>query len=178
MFAFLMALGIVVDDAIVIGENIYHKRQEGMGPVQAAVEGTYEVLPSVCASVLTTIVAFAPLMFITGVMGKFLAVMPAAVIAMLIISLVESMLVLPCHLAHENNLFVRMVSSVFYVFKPLLLPFQWLNKVATKGMDALINNFYTPLLGWSLEHKSLVISSCFLNDCSVRRCVGCRMGSV
>jgi len=160
MFAFLMALGIVVDDAIVIGENIYHKRQEGMGPVQAAVEGTCEVLPSVCASVTTTIVAFAPLMFITGVMGKFLAVMPAAVIAMLVISLVESMLVLPCHLAHENNLFLRILGRVFYIFKPLLIPFQKLNKIASAGMDWLVDKFYAPLLKWSLKNKALVISAC------------------
>lgn len=161
MFAFLMALGIVVDDAIVIGENIYHKREAGMKPVRAAVEGTCEVLPSVCASVTTTIVAFAPLMFITGVMGKFLAVMPAAVIAMLIISLIESMLVLPCHLAHENNLFLRMLGRIFYVFKPLLVPFEKLNKIASAGMDWAVDKFYTPLLTWSLKNKALVISSCF-----------------
>ena len=160
MFAFLMALGIVVDDAIVIGENIYQKRQDGMGPVRAAVEGTCEVLPSVCASVTTTIVAFAPLMFITGVMGKFLAVMPAAVIAMLVVSLVESMLVLPCHLAHDNNLFLRMLGRIFYVFKPLLVPFEKLNKIASSGMDWTIDKFYTPLLAWSLQNKLLVISSC------------------
>ena len=160
MFAFLMALGIVVDDAIVIGENIYHKRQEGMGPVTAAVEGTCEVLPSVCASVTTTIIAFAPLMFITGVLGKFLAVMPAAVIAMLIISLIESMLVLPCHLAHENNLFLRTLNRVFYVFRPLLVPFQKLNLIASQGMDWTVDKFYTPLLKWSLKHKSIVIASC------------------
>ncbi len=107
MFAFLMALGIVVDDAIVIGENIYAKRLEGLNFVDAAVVGTMEVLPSVCASVVTTIIAFLPLMFVTGVMGKFISVMPVAVIAMLIISLIESTFILPCHLAHEKNLFLN-----------------------------------------------------------------------
>lgn len=100
MFAFLMALGIVVDDAIVIGENIYEHRQQGKSPVQAAIDGTVEVIPSVCASVGTTIIAFVPLLFVSGVMGKFIAVMPLAVIAMLAISLIESMIVLPCHLSH------------------------------------------------------------------------------
>jgi multidrug efflux pump subunit AcrB len=160
MFAFLMALGIVVDDAIVIGENIYHKRQTGMGPVRAAVEGTCEVLPSVCASVTTTIIAFAPLMFITGVMGKFLAVMPVAVIAMLIVSLIESMLILPCHLAHENNLFLRILGRIFYIFTPLLVPFRKLNDLASRGMDWAVARIYTPLLKWSLHNKSLVISGC------------------
>ncbi len=159
MFAFLMALGIVVDDAIVIGENIYQKRQLGMGPVTAAVEGTAEVLPSVCASVATTIIAFMPLMFVTGVMGKFIAVMPVAVIAMLIISLIESMLVLPCHLAHPNNLFLRMVGSVFYLFKPVLIPFRWLNRMAAAAMEWNIERVYIPVLQWGLHHKPVVIAS-------------------
>jgi len=103
MFAFLMALGIVVDDAIVIGENIHAHQQRGVDSVQAAIDGTVEVLPSVIASVMTTIIAFLPLMFVTGVMGKFLAVMPLAVIAMLIISLIESAIILPCHLAHTEK---------------------------------------------------------------------------
>ena len=96
MFSFLMALGIVVDDAIVIGENIYAHRQMGTNFVRAAINGTWEVLPSVTASVATTIIAFLPMMFVTGVMGKFLAVMPLAIIAMLVVSLVESTFILPC----------------------------------------------------------------------------------
>ncbi|MCG8583871.1 MAG: efflux RND transporter permease subunit [Pirellulales bacterium] len=103
MFAFLMALGIVVDDAIVVGENIYSHRQAGKGFVRAAIDGTYEVLPAVMTSIGTTIIAFVPLMFVAGVMGKFIAVMPVAVIAMLILSLAESMFVLPCHLAHTSQ---------------------------------------------------------------------------
>lgn len=100
MFAFLMALGIVVDDAIVVGENIYEHRQMGKSFIIAAIDGAAEVLPSVCASVTTTVIAFMPLLFVSGIMGKFIAVMPIAVIAMLVISLVESIFILPCHLAH------------------------------------------------------------------------------
>ncbi|MBN2292971.1 MAG: efflux RND transporter permease subunit [Pirellulales bacterium] len=103
MFAFLTALGILVDDAIVVGENIYAHRQSGKSGVQAAIDGTCEVMPSVMASVMTTIIAFTPLMFVPGILGKFLAVMPFAVIVMLIISLIESTLILPCHLAHGRG---------------------------------------------------------------------------
>lgn len=103
MFSFIMALGILVDDAIVIGENIYTHRRRGVGFVRAAVDGTHEVLPSVIASVTTTIIAFSPLLFMPGIMGKFIAVMPLAVIAMLIISLIESTFILPCHLAHGKR---------------------------------------------------------------------------
>jgi len=103
MFAFLMALGIVVDDAIVVGENIYAHRQTGKKFIPAAIDGTVEVLPAVLASVTTTIIAFVPLMLVPGIMGKFIAVMPMVVIAMLIISLVESTFILPCHLAHSGE---------------------------------------------------------------------------
>ena len=159
MFAFLMALGIVVDDAIVIGENIFAKRQEGMDYVKAAIEGTAEVLPAVCASVATTIIAFMPLMYVTGVMGKFISIMPVAVIAMLFISLVESAFILPAHLAHDNNMFMRFVGSVFYVFKPLIGLFTYVNRHASAFMDWGIEKFYQPLLFWSLRNKRIVCST-------------------
>lgn len=103
MFAFLVALGIVVDDAIVIGENIYAHRERGKRFLKAAIDGTAEVLPSVTTSIATTVLAFVPMFFVTGMMGKFFAVLPLAVIAMLLISLFESVLILPCHLAHERG---------------------------------------------------------------------------
>ena len=103
MFAFLIALGIVVDDAIVIGENIYAHRLLGKSFPQAALDGTVEVIPSVATSIATTIFAFATMFFVSGIMGKFFAVLPLAVIAMLVISLVESTLILPCHLAHSST---------------------------------------------------------------------------
>ena len=115
MFAFVMALGIVVDDAIVVGENIFAHRQMGKPYVRAAIDGTVEVIPSVTTAVLTTVVAFSPLLFVTGTMGKFTAVMPAAIIAMLIASLIECVTILPCHLAHENNLLFRVIG--FRVFR-------------------------------------------------------------
>ena len=107
MFAFVMALGIVVDDAIVVGENVFAHRQMGKPYVQAAIDGTAEVIPSVLTAVLTTVVAFSPLLlFVAGTMGKFTAVMPAAIIAMLFVSLIECVTILPCHLAHkESSLF-------------------------------------------------------------------------
>ncbi len=100
MFAFIMVLGIVVDDAIVVAENIYSHMQRGKPPVQAAIDGCLEVLRPVTATVVTSIVAFIPLMMIEGTIGKFMAVLPAAIIAALIASLIESLFVLPAHLGH------------------------------------------------------------------------------
>ena len=161
MFAFLMALGIVVDDAIVVGENIFMKRQEGMAPFQAAVAGTVEVLPSVTASVTTTVIAFLPLMYVSGVMGKFIAVMPVAVIAMLVISLFESMLILPSHLAHEENLFLKVSGAVLYIFKPLLWVFEWINQKAAVGLNYVIERIYQPVLEFCLVNKPIVLATLF-----------------
>jgi multidrug efflux pump subunit AcrB len=101
LFGLIMVLGIVVDDAIVVGEAIFVKRQEGLPPLSAAVEGVSEVGMPVLASVITTVVAFLPLMYIGGIMGKFIFVLPVVVVACLLISLLECLILLPAHL---NNL--------------------------------------------------------------------------
>ena len=101
LFGLIMVLGIIVDDAIVVGESIYVARLNGAGPLEAAIEGTREVAMPVIAAVTTTIVAFIPLGFIGGIMGKFIAIVPVVVIACLSISLIESLILLPAHL---NNL--------------------------------------------------------------------------
>ncbi len=100
LFGLIMVLGIVVDDAIVVGEAIFVHRQRGEGPLQAAVEGVSEVGMPVVAAVLTTIVAFLPLAYIGGIMGKFISILPVVVIACLLISLVECLILLPAHLSH------------------------------------------------------------------------------
>jgi len=98
LFAFIMVLGIVVDDAIIIGENIYRKQEEGDGSFKAAVEGTLEVGRPVIFSVLTSMVAFWPLMMAGGTMGKIMRNIPVVVILVLAGSLVESLFILPAHL--------------------------------------------------------------------------------
>lgn len=100
LFGLILVSGILVDDAIVISENIYSKVEKGMHPREAAVEGTVEVLPAVFASVVTTMISFAPLFFLEGMMGKFIWQIAAMVVLALAVSLVESALILPAHLAH------------------------------------------------------------------------------
>lgn len=101
LFAFILALGIVVDDAIIVGENIYHHRRKGKPYIQAAIDGAVEVGSPVVFSVLTTIAAYTPLMFTSGTMGKFIKVIPFVVIPILFVSLVESLYILPSHLGHS-----------------------------------------------------------------------------
>lgn len=158
MFAFLLVLGIIVDDAIVIGENIYAHREQGESFSKAAIYGAWEVLPSVGASVATTIIAFIPLFFVAGVMGKFIAVMPLAVIAMLLISLTESTFILPCHLAHHENLFLKVLTVLLYPLRPMAALFAWINKRSHHFIHHVTSHFYLPLLGWSIRNPPIVIA--------------------
>jgi multidrug efflux pump subunit AcrB len=99
MFAFILVLGIVVDDAIVISENTFRYLQRGMMPAAAAVRGVVEVSAPVVAGVATTIAAFLPLLLTAGIMGEFLEIVPTVAAATLITSLIEAFLILPSHLA-------------------------------------------------------------------------------
>ncbi len=103
LFAFITILGIVVDDAIVIGENIFRKQEEGLAPLKAAVEGAVGVGRPVVFAVLTTIVAFYPLLLGSGVIGKVIRNLPVVVILVLIGSLIESVMILPAHLARSGS---------------------------------------------------------------------------
>ena len=103
MFAFIIALGIVVDDAIVAGENIYEYRQRGMSFAHAAVCGARDVAVPITFAVLTNMVAFLPLAFVPGIMGKVFRVIPAVVVTVFAISWVESLFILPAHLAHARR---------------------------------------------------------------------------
>jgi len=103
MFAFLVVLGIVVDDAIVVGENIYEYRQQGMNFMTAAIRGAQEISGPVTFSILTNIIAFIPLLFIPGETGKFWWPLPAVVITVLAVSLLEALYILPAHLGHTKE---------------------------------------------------------------------------
>jgi multidrug efflux pump subunit AcrB len=161
MFAFLMALGIVVDDAIVIGENIYAHREMGKPFAAAAIDGVMEVLPSVTSSIATTVVAFMPLFYVSGVMGKFIAVMPVAIIAMLLISLFEATFILPGHLSHQDrkpeNLLERIMAVLKFPFSPLMPVLAWVSRGADRGMDFLSDRMYRPALAVVLRYPGIPI---------------------
>ncbi|MFC1859620.1 efflux RND transporter permease subunit, partial [Thermodesulfobacteriota bacterium] len=145
LFGLIMVLGIVVDDAIVVGEAIYFHRKQGKPPVKAAVDGVCEVGMPVIAAVITTIVAFIPLLYVGGIMGKFIAIMPVVVIACLVVSLVECFALLPAHLSHlpdpnarDNNL------------NPLTRKLEVVHHLTSSGMEWFVARIYTPLLSKAL----------------------------
>ncbi len=141
LFGFIMVLGVVVDDAIVVGEAIYVHRKNGKPALRAAVDGVSEVGLPVIAAVLTTIVAFIPLLYVGGIMGKFIAIMPAVVIACLVVSLVECMLMLPAHLSHLPD-----IEKANGRLNRLTRRLERLHHVTAHGLEWFVEHIYTPFL--------------------------------
>lgn len=141
LFGLIVVLGLIVDDAIVVAENIFAKRRGGLPGVQAAVVGTNEVSIPVVAAVTTTCCAFAPLAFIEGRIGDFLGVLPQVVIAALSVSLVEAFLVLPSHLGHERK------PSEGAVAKRLAKVGQWVHDTRHRFFEERL----PAALGWTLK---------------------------
>ncbi|MBM9498948.1 efflux RND transporter permease subunit [Leptospira sp. 201903071] len=137
MFGLIIVVGILVDDAIIICENVYRYMEEGMPAYEAALKGSAEVIDPVTATVTTTVAAFAPMLFMTGIFGKFIYSIPLVVIIALLASLSEAFFILPSHLYDINkNKFhsgqIKEESGWFYKLKV---------------------NYYLPLLKFALKHR-------------------------
>jgi len=147
MFAFIVTLGIVVDDAVVVGENIYFCRRQGLPFIEATIMGTKTVVMPVVFSVITNMVAFIPLMFIPGFLGKIFKTIPIVVIAVFAISLIESLFILPAHLSHES--------------RPLFFPLNYLEKgqkIFSTFFETSVKRYYGGFLFWVLKHRYSVIA--------------------
>lgn len=148
-FGFVLVLGILVDDAIVVGENIDSHQKMGKTPLQGAIDGTREVVMPVGLAIATTSIAFSPMLQLPGRTGAFAAAIAAVVILSLAMSLVESLLILPSHLSHrprEANWF---------------LPRAWgkVQGLFAGAMDWVIENAYRPTLNWVIRWRWTVIGA-------------------
>lgn len=148
MFAFIVSLGIVVDDAIIAGENIYEYRQRGMDFVKAAILGAKDVSVPIAFSILTNIVAFMPLYFVPGVMGKIWKVIPMVVVTVFLISWVEAMLILPAHLAHSSPSSGNRLTSRLTTWQQLF----------ARRVLWFIDAHYGPLLKKCLQYRGLTVA--------------------
>lgn len=151
LFAFIIALGIVVDDAIIIGENVYHYRQEGYPALTAAIKGAQEMAVPVTFSILTNIATFMPLFFMPGQMGKIFFMIPTVVIIVFLLSLAESLFVLPQHLAHISD-------------QPKSGVFLWLHRQQQKFSHAFrhwVVHRYGSFLELTLNHRYLTVIIAF-----------------
>ena len=104
LFGMIIVIGILVDDGIVIGENIYHHYEKGKSPIRAAIDGTIEVLPPVVSALLTTMIAFSTFFFLDGRIGEFFGEVSTVVILTLLVSMIEALIILPAHVAHSKAL--------------------------------------------------------------------------
>jgi multidrug efflux pump subunit AcrB len=145
MFALIMALGIIVDDAIVVGEDAMTRYQGRVSPLQAAVGGAQGMLTPVISSSLTTIAAFIPLFAVSGLVGKILGDIPVVIVCVIVASLVESFLILPGHLRHS---FEGMARS-----KPRRFRRRW-----DLGFQRLREHYFRPLATWAVGHRLVVVA--------------------
>ncbi len=150
LFGMIIVIGILVDDGIVIGENIFHHYEKGKTPIQAAIDGTLEVIPPVVSAILTTIVAFSTFFFIDGRMGDFFSEVSAVVILTLTVSLIEALIILPAHIAHSKALIRedKKVGKIDTFLKKV-------NVVADKWLMKLRDVVYVPYLRFFLKNKFL-----------------------
>ncbi|MFC2150387.1 efflux RND transporter permease subunit [Calditrichota bacterium] len=148
LFAFIIILGVVVDDAIVVGENIYVHYKKGMPLLKAAQVGASEVSVAVIFSGLTTFCAFGPLLFVSGFMGKFMFIIPVIVISVLSISLFESLFVLPAHLASKVN------ESDAWIFRFI----ESKRKKFDRFVNWLIDKTYVDTLHWVIKNRYATIA--------------------
>jgi multidrug efflux pump subunit AcrB len=166
LFAFILTLGMVVDDAIVVGEAIYKNRTDGDPPMTAAVRGVRSVAVPVIFAIMTSCIAFSPLLTVPGVSGKFFMQIPIVVILVLLLSLVESLLVLPSHLGHEADRIhwpwwfltggIGLVVELMARFRPLVATQQRFSRL----VEWLIEKTYTPTLKVALRFRYVTLSLC------------------
>ena len=151
LFAFIIALGIVVDDAIVIGENIYHYRQEGLAPIEAAVRGAKDMAKPVTFSILTNIATFVPLFFVPGTTGKIFLMIPIVVITVFALSLAESLFILPNHLAHLKPMKRFGLQAWLYEKQ----------QIFSHAFRHWVKYSYGGFLDWVLNHRYLIVTAAF-----------------
>ena len=177
LFAFILVLGIVVDDAIIVGENVYaHQERHGDG-LRGAIEGGREIATPVVFAVLTTVAAFMPLLFVPGLMGKIFRIIPLVVIPCLLFSLVESLWILPAHLSHiprrrrdgplrrlQQRFANGLKQFIQRVYRPALeLGLQWRYLTAAIGVSTLILTGGMVLGGWTSFHFFPSIEADFMS---------------
>ena len=148
MFAFIIALGIVVDDAIIAGENIYEYRQRGMGLIESAIQGARDVAVPVSYSILTNIVAFMPLYFVPGMVGKIFVIFPFVVGSVFVISWIEALFILPSHLAHTSSNGRTAAGALLHQRQQAL----------SHSVRHFIRDRYGPVIRVCLRHRYLTVA--------------------
>ena len=157
LFAFIVVLGIVVDDAVIVGENIYRHYQMGKRGLRAAIDGAREVYIPVVFAILTSIAAFSPLLTVDGNLGKIMKLIPQIVILTLIFSLIESLFILPAHLAHSKM--DRGEDGSSWWHRTISNRWQNFQDTVSGGLLTFVDRYYRPFLDWALQWRYFTLSS-------------------
>nr|WP_298924554.1 efflux RND transporter permease subunit [uncultured Allomuricauda sp.] len=161
LFGMIIVIGILVDDGIVIAENIYQHHEKGKTPVQAAIDGTMEVIPPILSAIITTILAFSIFLFLDGRVGDFFSEVSVVVILTLVVSLVEALIILPAHLAHSKALQPQKKgpkTGMAKVFSKLRI----INKLGDDAMVWMRDKMYSPALRFAMDYKLLTFALFFM----------------
>lgn len=161
LFGMIIVIGILVDDGIVIAENIYHHYEKGKTPVQAAIDGTLEVVPPIVSAILTTIIAFSTFLFLDGRIGEFFGEVSLVVILTLSISLIEALIILPAHIAHSKALVKEDKEEKKRGLKLFFSKLRGINKVGDAIISFLRDKTYSPILRFALANRFLSLSIAF-----------------
>jgi len=160
LFGMIIVIGILVDDGIVISENIYQHYERGKKPVQAAIDGTLEVVPPILSAIITTVLAFSTFLFLDSRIGQFFGEVSTVVILTLVVSLVEALIILPAHIAHSKAL-VRETEEEKKKKKGLAKFFLKLRKFNVYGnqfMQYLRDKLYEPVIRATMANRFLSLS--------------------
>ncbi|MBU2939861.1 efflux RND transporter permease subunit [Lacinutrix sp. C3R15] len=155
LFGMIIVIGILVDDGIVIAENIYQHYEKGKSPVQAALDGTMEVIPPVVSAIITTLLAFSLFLFLDSRIGEFFAEVAVIVILTLVVSLVEALIILPAHLAHSKALKPQVEVENPSKLKQFFSKMRVINKAGDNFMNFLRDRIYAPTITFVLNFKLL-----------------------
>jgi len=158
LFGMIIVVGILVDDGIVVGENIYQHYEKGKSPIQAAIDGTMEVIPPVVSAIITTLLAFSLFLFLDSRIGEFFGEVSIIVILTLSVSLVEALIILPAHLAHSKALRKMEVEKHPSKIKRFFAKMREVNKMGDRFMRYLRDRIYSPTLSFVLKFKILALS--------------------
>ncbi|WP_204346796.1 efflux RND transporter permease subunit [Psychroserpens algicola] len=153
LFGMIIVIGILVDDGIVIAENIYQHYEKGKKPIQAAIDGTLEVIPPVVSAIITTILAFSLFFFLDSRIGEFFSEVAVIVILTLAVSLFEALIILPAHLAHSKALRIKKEDLYAKKSKGFFAVMRGINKTGDNFMAFLRDKVYTPILNFVLKFK-------------------------
>ncbi len=160
LFGMIIVIGILVDDGIVISENIYQHYEKGKKPIQAAIDGTLEVLPPILSAIITTVLAFSTFLFLDSRIGQFFGEVSTVVILTLVVSLIEALIILPAHIAHSKAL-VRVSEEEQKKKKGLarfFVKMRKFNEYGDRSMQYLRDRIYEPVIRALLANRFLSLS--------------------